>query len=123
MGLLAVLGTGLAAQTPPPGYAAVAPARVEQPSPDPTPPLVAQPPAVAAPPEPSDALFPPMPAGGGGESQPLATRSTLTGDWWGARTRLEDRGIKFDGNITQFGFGLDGKPEKFGHGAASAAAG
>ncbi len=108
VGLLAVLGTGLAAQTPPPGYAAVAPARVEQPSPDPTPPLVAQPPAVAAPPEPSDALFPPMPAGGGGESQPLATRSTLTGDWWGARTRLEDRGIKFDGNITQFGFGLDG---------------
>jgi carbohydrate-selective porin OprB len=38
----------------------------------------------------------------------LATRSTLTGDWFGARTSLADRGITFDGNITQFAFGLDG---------------
>jgi len=36
------------------------------------------------------------------------TRPTLTGDWGGLRPRLQDRGITFEGNLTQFGFGLDG---------------
>lgn len=38
----------------------------------------------------------------------LWTRPTLTGDWWGLRPRLQERGVTFEGNITQFGFGLDG---------------
>ena len=48
------------------------------------------------------------PAGAGIQSQSLATRSTLTGDWWGVRPRIADRGVTFGGNITQFAFGLGG---------------
>lgn len=36
------------------------------------------------------------------------TRPTLTGDWWGGRPRSQERGITFEGNLTQFGFGLGG---------------
>ena len=36
------------------------------------------------------------------------TRSTLTGDWGGLRTRLQERGLTFGGTVTQFGFGLEG---------------
>lgn len=36
------------------------------------------------------------------------TRSTLTGDWGGLRPRLQDRGIAFEGNLTQFGFEIGG---------------
>ncbi|MCE9534690.1 MAG: carbohydrate porin [Planctomycetes bacterium] len=35
-------------------------------------------------------------------------QSTLTGDWCGLRTRLQESGITFGGNLTQFGFGIDG---------------
>lgn len=36
------------------------------------------------------------------------TRSTLTGDWFGHRPRLAEKGITFGGNVTQFMYGLDG---------------
>jgi porin len=36
------------------------------------------------------------------------TRDTLTGDWGGRRTALENAGIKFSGRSTHFGFGVDG---------------
>lgn len=36
------------------------------------------------------------------------TRSTLTGDWHGCRTRLQNSGVTFTGNETQFGFGVAG---------------
>jgi porin len=36
------------------------------------------------------------------------TRSTMTGDWGGLRPRMQENGITFEGNITQFGFGLGG---------------
>lgn len=32
----------------------------------------------------------------------LLTRTNLTGDWWGARTALADRGVKLDLFATQF---------------------
>lgn len=35
-------------------------------------------------------------------------RSTLTGDWGGARPWLEDHGVTFVGNMTHFAFGLAG---------------
>jgi porin len=38
----------------------------------------------------------------------LWSRPTLTGDWFGLRPRLQDRGITFDGNVTQFAFGQGG---------------
>lgn len=38
----------------------------------------------------------------------LWTRSTLTGDWGGLRPRLQERGVTFEGNLTQFGFGMNG---------------
>lgn len=38
----------------------------------------------------------------------LWTRPTLTGDWLGLRPRLRDHGIIFEGNVTQFAFGLGG---------------
>jgi len=34
------------------------------------------------------------------------SRSTLTGDWWGIRSQLADKGITFDVNITQVGQGV-----------------
>src|SRR5215831_7828633 len=34
------------------------------------------------------------------------SRSTLTGDWWGVRHQLADKGITFDVNITQVGQGV-----------------
>lgn len=36
------------------------------------------------------------------------TRPTLTGDWCGLRPRLKENGITFEGNLTQFGFGIGG---------------
>ncbi len=36
------------------------------------------------------------------------TRPTLTGDWCGLRPRLKENGITFEGNLTQFGFGVGG---------------
>ncbi|MFO0825224.1 MAG: carbohydrate porin [Gemmataceae bacterium] len=36
------------------------------------------------------------------------TRPTMTGDWGGLRPRLQDRGVTFQGNVTQFFYGLDG---------------
>jgi porin len=50
------------------------------------------------------------------------TRSTLTGDWFGSRTGLQDSGISFKGTLTQFAFGVDGGinnpavPAPFGQG-------
>lgn len=41
-------------------------------------------------------------------AETLWTRPTLTGDWGGLRPRLQELGITFEGNLTQFGFGLDG---------------
>ena len=38
----------------------------------------------------------------------LRTRSTLTGDWGGYRSRLKELGLTFAGNVTQFGFGIRG---------------
>jgi porin len=38
----------------------------------------------------------------------LWTRPTLTGDWGGYRSRLQERGLTFAGRVTQFGFGLRG---------------
>ena len=35
-------------------------------------------------------------------------RPTLTGDWLGYRTRLQEAGITFQGRLTQFAFGIDG---------------
>jgi porin len=35
-------------------------------------------------------------------------RPTLTGDWLGHRSCLEERGITFRGRVTQFAFGVDG---------------
>jgi len=34
------------------------------------------------------------------------SRSTLTGDWWGIRNQLAEKGITFDINITQVGQGV-----------------
>ncbi len=36
------------------------------------------------------------------------TKPTLTGDWHGVRSQLEESGIKFAGRSTQFGFGVAG---------------
>ena len=36
------------------------------------------------------------------------SQPTLTGDWGGYRTRLDDAGITFAGRSTQFGFGING---------------
>ena len=36
------------------------------------------------------------------------TRSTLTGDWWGARNQLAAKGVTFDLNTTQIGQGVVG---------------
>jgi porin len=38
----------------------------------------------------------------------LLSRSTLTGDWWGIRNQLAEKGITFDVNITQVGQGVVG---------------
>ena len=36
----------------------------------------------------------------------LWSRSTLTGDWWGLRNQLAEKGVTFDLNITQVGQGV-----------------
>lgn len=36
------------------------------------------------------------------------TRSTLTGDWMGLRSRIQERGVTFAGRSTHFAFGIDG---------------
>jgi porin len=38
----------------------------------------------------------------------LWTSPTLTGDWLGYRSRLQESGVTFAGRVTQFGFGIDG---------------
>jgi porin len=38
----------------------------------------------------------------------LCTRPTLTGDWLGCRSCLQQSGITFAGRLTQFAFGIDG---------------
>ena len=38
----------------------------------------------------------------------LWSRSTLTGDWWGLRNQLAEKGVTFDLNITQVGQGVVG---------------
>ncbi|MBS0203604.1 MAG: carbohydrate porin [Planctomycetes bacterium] len=50
-----------------------------------------------------------------GSVSPLASdridiwsQPTLTGDWGGLRTRLQDSGVTFAGRSTQFAFGIDG---------------
>jgi porin len=56
----------------------------------------------------------------------LLTRSTLTGDWYGYRSRLEEFGIKFSGRVTQFAFAISGGinntrvPPGLGQGSTSA---
>lgn len=60
----------------------------------------------------------------GWRSNDLWTRSTLTGDWFGARPALADRGLTFAVRETQFGFGISGGidtpriPPVFGQGNA-----
>ena len=90
------------------------------------PPVIAAPPDAApvqgsSQPDPS-VLFPtirpaeasPPGAGPGGfptcdaRCETFWTRPTLTGDWWGLRPRLQEQGIRFGGNVTQFAFGLGG---------------
>ncbi|VTU00817.1 carbohydrate-selective porin : Uncharacterized protein OS=Planctomyces maris DSM 8797 GN=PM8797T_03109 PE=4 SV=1: OprB [Gemmataceae bacterium] len=44
----------------------------------------------------------------GAERETLWTRPTLVGDWFGLRPRLQDRGVTFEGNLTQFAFGQGG---------------
>src|SRR5215468_5444116 len=36
------------------------------------------------------------------------SRSTLTGDWWGLRNQLAEKGVTFDLNTTQVGQGVVG---------------
>src|SRR5215471_10720019 len=48
------------------------------------------------------------------------TRSRLTGDWWGARTNLANKGVQFDVDWTQYAQGiptggLDQRGEYGGH--------
>ena len=38
----------------------------------------------------------------------ILTRSTLTGDWWGLRNQLAEKGVTFDLSITQVGQGVVG---------------
>ncbi|MEM8666170.1 MAG: carbohydrate porin [Planctomycetota bacterium] len=38
----------------------------------------------------------------------ICSRQTLTGDWGGLRTCLQEQGVTFAGRVTQFGFGVDG---------------
>jgi porin len=38
----------------------------------------------------------------------ILSRSTLTGDWWGIRNQLAEKGITFDLNVTQVGQGVVG---------------
>lgn len=43
---------------------------------------------------------PEVPAQAGAEEQPLPTRDTLSGDWWGTRSALQNRGLSLEGNMT-----------------------
>jgi porin len=43
-----------------------------------------------------------------GAHKSLCTSPTLTGDWLGLRSHLQESGISFRGNVTQFAFGVDG---------------
>ncbi len=43
-----------------------------------------------------------------GGKKSIWNRDTLTGDWYGYRSKLKDSGITFDGRSTHFGFGVDG---------------
>lgn len=101
--------------------AALTPEAWGQPPPEPLP---APPPPIAGgptPPIPGDAggsfpypaIRPPADGTAPGPAaatpgQTFWTRPTLTGDWHGLRPRLQDAGVRFDGNLTQFGFGLGG---------------
>jgi porin len=38
----------------------------------------------------------------------LRCRARLTGDWWGCRSRLQERGIAYNGRVTQFFMGVGG---------------
>ena len=38
----------------------------------------------------------------------LWTSPTMTGDWLGYRSCLQESGVTFAGRVTQFGFGIDG---------------
>jgi hypothetical protein len=38
----------------------------------------------------------------------LGTRPTLTGNWFGLRSCLQESGVTFAGRVTQFAFGIDG---------------
>jgi porin len=44
----------------------------------------------------------------GCEADCFWTRPTLTGDWFGYRSCLQQSGVTFAGRVTQFGFGIDG---------------
>ncbi len=96
-------------------------ARAQAPADVPAPPTVL--PAVPAQPVPGDTppgltgLYPslrPADAATGGclacdrPTHDLWTRPTMTGDWWGHRSRLQEQGVTFGGNVTQFWFGLGG---------------
>ena len=50
----------------------------------------------------------PSTAGNTGKDSDFLNRSTLTGDWFGLRSKMENIGITFDGRVTQFGFGIAG---------------
>ena len=43
-----------------------------------------------------------------GDCNCLGTRPTLTGDWCGYRTCLQQSGVTFAGRSTHFAFGIDG---------------
>ena len=63
-------------------------------------------PTGAAAPQPVPAAAPCVACGA--ERETLWTRPTLVGDWFGLRPRLQDRGVSFEGNLTQFAFGQGG---------------
>ena len=52
--------------------------------------------------------------GAGSYSGGLWTRSTLTGDWGGARNCLAENGVTFDLNLTQIGQGITGAGKQTG---------
>lgn len=99
--LLAVLGSPLAPTAHAQHPAPTVPAAV--------------PPAEAAVPEAAPVAVPPAENPYAGD---LLTRSKLTGDWWGTRSTLADRGVKLDVYATQFyqGVARGGREQAFEYG-------
>lgn len=43
-----------------------------------------------------------------GKENDVLTRPTMTGDWFGLRSKMEDAGVRFSARSTHFGFGIAG---------------